>query len=100
MSVRKINPRRYRHRITIKDSTTSANTMNEEVRTATVFAKRWARVVTQGARELVAARQVSGEMTHRFAMLSDSKTRAVTPKMTVTWGTKDLEVIGAWDVDG
>ena len=91
---------KYRHKVTIRNSTLTDNAMNEEVRTPSVYTTTRVRLKTQGAREVVAANQTQGERTHRFFARSNKKNRAITPKMTLLFEGRNLEIVGSWDIDG
>jgi len=73
--------------------------MNEPVLADSVYLRTRARILTRGAKEIEAANQTHGHRSHRFAVRSNSLSRAVTPKMTLEFDSRTFEVVGAWDLD-
>ena len=76
----------YDQRVTIwqNKSDRSANTDGQRPEDSEQYIQRWARVKPISGGERFLAQQTKADVTHRVWMHSDSRTRAITPKMWLT----------------
>ena len=101
-----INPRQYRHKVTIQqinpNATGDANDVVDEndddnwIR----FIDRWASVFNKGGREVFRAQQVQANATHVVRMPFDSMIETTTTRMRIKHGGKKLNIVSVSDVLG
>lgn len=95
-----------RERVTIQQATVTQDVTGDPVETWANYITRWAQVDPINGTEKWATTERLAEVSHRFRMRYDSKTKAITPEMRVSWqsrvfdiksvtntGTRDTEII-------
>lgn len=65
-----------------------------------LFCPRWAEVVATGGSERYKGRQIQANMSHVVTVISDSKTRLITPGMRIIWRSRPLNIVVVQPLDG
>ena len=87
---------KMRHRITIQQATTAADTYGQPIETWSTYAERWASIEPIRGREYWDAHQVNAEVTTRIRIRSLS---GVTPKMRVSWNSQIFDIVSVIHVE-
>lgn len=80
---------KLKHSVTVQRDTGTVNSSGQVVENWTTYITRRAEIVPLTGRELFAAQQVDGEVTHKVIMRYDS---GVTSKMRLLFGSRVLNI--------
>lgn len=83
---------RGRHKITIESPTETKDTYGDAIPTWSTHAIRHAVVVPLSGREYFYAQQNNAERMTRFRVRYDEKTKAITPKMRVSYNGRTFDI--------
>lgn len=85
-----------RERITIQQATATRDAIGGEVEAWTTYAEMYAAIEPLSGRELFAAKQVAGEVSHRVRIRYHA---GIVPKMRALHGARVLDIEAALNVD-
>ncbi len=92
--MRDTQPRRFIKLLTVNSMPEARNSTTGEVRpTPTFLCQRWGSVEPMVGRELMIAKEVQADVTHKIEMYSDSTTRTITPQMQVMYGARTFNIL-------
>lgn len=85
--------------ITVQQNTPTADDAGQPIASWSTYCTRRAKVVPISGRERRVAEQTAADVTHLVTVRSDATTRAITPKMRISWDSKTLHIVRAYDLD-
>lgn len=87
---------KLRHRVDIQKPTNAQNSLGETVPTFVDQDRVWAEVMPLSGRELLAARQTTGEVTHQVTIRWRD---GLTPTHRIRFGTRIFEILSVINVE-
>ena len=94
--MRPVQAGKLRHRIIIQTFTLEQDDFGQQVRSPITLVERWASVEPLRGQELMNARQVQADVTHRVRV---RKADGVTPKMQVVFDNRTFEILSVLNIE-
>lgn len=91
------NPGEYNCKVAVNRLAKSDANSGQQVKTFAVAFNRWAKITPNNGGEKFQQHQIQGNVTHLVQMNSDANTRTITNRDTLTYGTKTLNILAAYD---
>jgi SPP1 family predicted phage head-tail adaptor len=93
----KTSAAQYKTRVTIQQPVETVNAISEFTQTWETYIERWAEVLPSGGREFQAALSTNPMLQSIVRLRSDTETRAITPKMRISFNDRTLNIDAVFD---
>lgn len=95
----------FNKRVTIQQLKTGVEDANNQIDVSDaanwqIYVTRWMELIPKGGREFRLAQQQEGDLTHLVRFIGDSATRGITHEMRILYGSRVLNIVDSYDVDG
>jgi SPP1 family predicted phage head-tail adaptor len=81
-----------RDRVLVQTWTETQNSVGEPITSWSAYATRWCQVTPLNGTEKWAGSEKLAEVSHHFRLRYDSITKAITPKMRLSWDSRTFDI--------